>query len=127
MHVSFQWETLDALLEEPNFRDMIAEWWEEMSPLKVRQVVDWAAMAAENHAGYLHIWTARVDKTLAGFVRFYVLRPPEHSNALFAHERGYYLSPLFRDKARIAWRLFRSARTALKEELGVRTLSGTTI
>ena len=68
------WERLEFLLKEPGIRDLITEYFEELSPFTdIPLDIDWGRLLDQERAGIYRIWTARVNNTLAGFCR--VLRP----------------------------------------------------
>jgi len=118
--LSFGFERLEILLREPGIRDLIENYWLELSPFTDLPLdIDWARLLRHEAEGIYRIWTARVNGTLAGFVSFYVQTHVYHRTALAAVDGGHYLAPEFRDKGMIGWRMWRSAKAALIEE-GVR-------
>ncbi len=110
------WERLEFLLKEPGIRDLITEYWEELSPLGLPLDIDWQRLLRHEADGTYRIWTARVNHTLAGFAAFYVQPHMYHRSVLAAVDAGHYLSPAFRDKGMVGWRMWRSAKAALIEE-----------
>jgi hypothetical protein len=116
--ITYRWEPLEKLLEEPNVRDLILGYWEELSPLKTiaRLDPDWADMIAREKAGRFCVWTARVNGTLAGFVSFHLVPHLNYRSTLFAMDAGHFLSPAFRDKGRLGFRMWRTAEAALKQK-----------
>jgi hypothetical protein len=114
------WERLEFLLKEPGVRDLITEYFEELSPFTDLPLdIDWARLLRHEADGIYRIWTARVNGTLAGFAAFYVQTHMYHRSVLAAIDGGHYLSPEFRGKGMVGWRMWRSAKAALIEE-GVR-------
>lgn len=113
----FGWEELGTLLKDPNLRDLITGYWEELSPIKhIPLDIDWPLLLDWNAKGIYRIWTARVNGTLAGFVSFFISPHIFYRNILFAVDRGHFLSPAFRDtNARLGWRLWSTATAALKQ------------
>ena len=111
------WERLEILLKEPGVRDLITEYWEELSPVQHLPLdIDWARLLKHEADGIYRIWTARVGGTLAGFAAFYVQTHMYHRTVLAAIDAGHYLAPEFRDKGMVGWRMWRSAKAALKDE-----------
>lgn len=114
--ITYQWETLEKLLAEPNVRDLIVGYWGELSPVKhIPLDIDWSRLLRYEAEFIYRVWTARVNGTLAGFVSFYVQPHIYYRNTLFAVDGGHFLSPAFRDKGRIGWHMWRSAGIAMKE------------
>jgi hypothetical protein len=115
--LSFGWERLELLLKEPNIRDLLTAYWQELSPLTGHRLdIDWARLLKHEADGVYRIWTARVNGTLAGFAAFYVQTHVYHRSVLAAVDGGHFLAPPFRDKGRIGWRMWSSAKAALIEE-----------
>ena len=115
----FGWEKLDALLAEPNLREMLEDYEiEHRSPALAHLPVDidWPRLLAQEAAGVYRVWAARVETTLAGFISFYVEPHPYYRTVLFAVDGGHFLAPAFRNKGRIGWRMWSSAFAALKRE-----------
>ena len=110
------WERLEFLLKEPGIRDLITDYWLELSPLRLPLDIDWTRLLRHEAEGIYRIWTARVNGTLAGFAAFYVQPHMYHRSVLAGIDAGHYLSPVFRDKGMVGWRMWRSALKALKEE-----------
>lgn len=118
--VTFGWERLEFLLKEPNIRDLIEAYWEELSPIKhIPLDMDWPRLLDLEAQGIYRVWSARVGGTLAGFVSFYVQPHVYYRTVLFAVDGGHFLAPAFRDKGMVGWRMWRTLKSALKEE-GVR-------
>lgn len=123
MRASFSWEPLEELLREPNVKDLIRDYHDELSPLKgfAPLDVDWEELLRRDRLGSFAVWAARADKTLAGFVSFYLEPHVFYRTTLFAVDAGHYLSPGFRDNSRIGFRMWRTACAAL-EERGVKVI-----
>ncbi len=120
--LSFGWEKLEALLREPNLREMIEDYeLEHRSPVLAHLPVDidWPRLLAQEASGVYRIWAVRVDGTLAGFITWYVEPHPYYRTVLAAVDGGHFLAPAFRNKGRIGWGMWRSAFAALRRE-GVR-------
>ena len=118
--LSFGFERLEILLREPGIRDLIENYWQELSPFPDLPLdIDWARLLRHEAEGIYRIWTARVNGTLAGFVAFYVQTHMYHKTVLAAVDGGHYLAPDFRGNGMVGWRMWRSAKAALIEE-GVR-------
>lgn len=109
------------LLAEANVRDLLVEYWTELSPVKDAAPLnpDFARMLALEEAGIRRFWACRVDGTLAGFICWDITEHLNYKGTPFAIDAGHYLSPAFRDKGRIGYRMWRSSIAALKA-LGVR-------
>ncbi len=115
--VSFGWEKLEVLLAEPNVRDLITGYWEELWPYKEIPVdVDWARLLMFEAQGVFRVWAVRVNKTLAGFVAFYVQPYVLAKSTLYAIDGSHFLAPDFRDKGRIGYRMWKTAIDALDAE-----------
>jgi hypothetical protein len=112
----FGWEPIKVLLAEPNVRDLIVAYYEELSPLKGIAKLDpnWEGMVQAEKDGVFCVWTARVDQTLAGFITFHLLYHMHYRNTLFAQDAGHFLAPLFRDKGRIGYRMWKTVEPALR-------------
>ena len=83
--LSFGWERLEFLLKEPNLRDLLTAYWQELSVIKHLPLdIDWAHFLEQERAGIYRIWTARVNGTFAGFVSFYVKTHPYYRSVLMA-------------------------------------------
>ena len=118
---SFQWEGLEAILAEPNVRELLIDYWNELSPLKhIPLDVDWPRLLEWERRFLFRVWTARVDGTLAGFITWLIQPHHLHRNTLMAMDHGHYVAPAFRDIAgsMTGLRMWRSCERALKE-LGV--------
>ncbi len=120
--VTFGWESLEVLLQEPNTRELLTQYWSELSPIKhIPLDIDWPRLFEWERDGIYRIWAARVDGTLAGFVAFYVQPHVYYRAVLFAVDGGYFIAPAFRGSGRVGFRLWSTAKTALKAE-GVRVV-----
>ncbi len=116
--LSFGWERLELILREPNIRDLLTSYLQELSPIKgLKLDIDWAHFLQQEQLGVYRVWTARVNGTLAGFVSFYVKTHPYFRTVLFAVDGGHYLAPAFRDtSSMVGIRMWRSVKAALIEE-----------
>ena len=116
--LSFGWEKLESLLREPNLRDLLTTYWQELSPVKhIPLDIDWAHFLQQEQAGIYRVWAARVNGTLAGFVSFYVRPWPYNRRVLVAIDGGHFLAPAFRaTSSMVGIRMWRSAIAALKKE-----------
>ena len=114
----FGWGSLPALLEEPNVRDLVRAYYDELSPLKEIVLPDpnWPAMIQAEKDGVFCVWTARVNGTLAGFVIFHLLYHLNYRSTLFAMDAGHFLAPAFRNRGRIGYRMWRTVEPALREK-----------
>ncbi len=111
------WEKLAVLLAEANALDLISEYWEELSLLEgIPFDVDWDRMARGEAAGVFKIWAARVNGTLAGFASFWIEPYIFARTTVFAIDGGHFLSPAFRDKGRVGYRMWTSLGVGLKAE-----------
>lgn len=120
----YGWEKLAIVLAEPNARDMIRAYVEELSPIKHIAAVDpdWRRLQRDEAAGIYRLWTARVEGTLAGYISFNVMEHPSYRGVLFAFDAGHYLSAPFRDTpGRIGYRMWTTVAPALKT-LGVQVI-----
>ena len=109
--LSFGVEPLAKLLADPALREMIEDYYEELSPLKhiLPLDLDWAGMIEEEAGGTFFVWAARVDRSLAGFISFRLVYHPHHRRVLFAIDAGHFLAPAFRGKGRVGYRMWRTA------------------
>jgi hypothetical protein len=57
----------------------------------------------------------RLNSTFIGFAAFHLLCHLNYPTTLFAIDAGHFLSPAFRDKGRIGFRMWRTVEPALKE------------
>ena len=119
--VSFGWEKLARLLDEPNAMDMIRDQHAETgshhadAPLDI----DWAEKMRMEEAGRYRVWAARSGDTLAGFIAWHIIPHLNHRSTLFAITDVHCLAPAFRDKDRLGLRMWRSCEPALRD-LGVK-------
>lgn len=116
MKLTFGWGVLKDLLAEPNVRDLVLGYYEELSPLQGVAKLDpnWPAMFQAENDGIFCVWTARVNSTLAGFIAFHLLYHMNYRSTLFAMDAGHFLAPAFRDKGRIGYRMWRTVEPALR-------------
>jgi len=114
------WEQLETILAEPNIRELLTQYWRELSPIKhIPLDIDWPRILEWERQFIFRVWACRVDGTLAGFITFQIAPPILHKSTLFAIDYGHYLAPAFRDTASmVGARMWWSGRRALKE-LGV--------
>ena len=120
--LTFGFERLSILLKEPNIRDLLTSYWQELTPLTGHRLdIDWARLLKHEEQGIYRIWTARVNGTLAGFAAFYVQTHVYHKTLLFAVDGGHYLSPAFRNNGRLGYRMWKTVISALKED-GVKVI-----
>ena len=115
--VTFGWEKLETLLAEPNIRDLITEFWQELWPHDHIPVdPDWSRLLRAEAAGEYKVWAARVGPTLAGFASFFIGPYVFAKTTIFAIDHGHFLAPDFRDNSRLGWRMWKTAKAALKAE-----------
>ena len=116
------WQPLAEVLAEPNAIDMIRDYAEELSPLRDIEPVnpDWERISRLESDGLYHLWAARANNTLAGFISFLVMPHHNYRNTLFAFDYGHYLSPAFRNTpGRLGLHMWRSVENPLRG-MGVR-------
>ncbi len=114
---SFGWEKLETLLAEPNIRDLLTSYWQELSPIKHLPLdIDWPRILDWERQGIYRVWAARVDGTLAGFAAFFIQPHMYYRSTVFAVDGGHYLAPAFRDKGMLGWRMWRSLKAELQRE-----------
>ena len=117
--LTFGWEPVARLIEEPNLAELVRAHWEELSAHKEEMPLDpdWNRFVEYNEAGFYRVWTARADKTLVGYISFYTFCPPHHCRTMIAVDDGYYLDPAYR----AGWNGIEMWRTALDAlaEIGV--------
>ena len=113
----FGWERLETLLSEPNIRELLTQYWSELSPIKhIPLDIDWPRLLDWERQGIYRVWAARVDGTLAGFAAFYVQPHVYHRGTIIAVDGGHYLAPAFRDKGMLGWRMWRSLKAEFQRE-----------
>ncbi len=114
--LTFQFEPLKKLLAEPNVRDLITAFYEELSPVKgvCRLNPNWEAMLQGERDEVFCFWTARYNATLVGFISFHLLFHLNYRDTLFAMDAGHFLAPAFRGKGRIGYRMWKSVEPALR-------------
>lgn len=115
--LSFGWESIEALLAEPNIRELIVDYWSELSPVPhLKLDIDWPRLLEWERQFIYRVWAARVNGTLAGFASFQIAPHVMHKSTLFAVDYGHFLAPAFRDtSSMVGARMWRSAKVALKE------------
>lgn len=115
---SFRWESLETLLAEPNLRELLTSYWQELSPIRGIPVdIDWPRLIEWERQGIFRVWAARANGTLAGFAAFFVQPHYLHKSTLFAVDSGHYLSPAFRDTGeRLGARMWWTVKAALISE-----------
>ena len=124
MKTRYGWEPLAAVLAEPNAPDLIRAYAEELTPVANAMPVDpdWDRLCTLEAAGIYHLWSARVDRTLAGFISFFVQTHHNYKSTLLAIDAGHFVSPAFRDTpGRIGYRMWKTAEAALREK-GVKVI-----
>lgn len=122
--VTFGWQPIAEILDEPNLRELIEAYWEELSPLKdvAPLAPDFDQMMWLEDKGMHRVWTARSEEgLLIGFIGFHLCRHLNYRTTLFAMDSGHYLDPLCRNEDWTGVRMWRSALDALKE-IGVRVV-----
>ena len=114
--LSFSWEPLETVLAEPNLREVLVAYWQELSPVKHLPLdVDWPTIFAWERQFIFRVWVARVDGTMAGFITWLIQPHFLHRNTMFAIDHGHYLAPAFRNEGMVGMRMWRSTKVALKE------------
>ncbi len=115
--IAFGWESLEVILREPNIRELLISYWNELSPVKHLPLdPDWPRLLAWEREFIYRVFVARVDGTMAGFISFVVQPHFLHRTTLFAVDHGHYLAPAFRNtSSMIGVRMWRSAKKALIE------------
>lgn len=120
--VSFGWETVRAILDEPNLRELIVSYWEELSPIKETAALDpdFDRMLWLEEQGMFRVWAARNDSgTLIGLIEFQIMPHLNYKSTLFAFDMGHFLDPVYRGEGWVGVKMWRSALCALKE-IGVK-------
>ena len=117
LRLSFRFEPLEKLLREPNLRDLVTAYYEELSPLKGVCTLNpnWEAMLQGDRDGVFCFWAARYNGTFIGFISFHLLFHLNYRDTLFAMDAGHFLAPAFRGKGRIGYRMWKTAEVALRE------------
>lgn len=115
--ITFGWESIKELLADPNFRDLVRSYHRELwGEFDVPCDPDWARRVAMEEAGVYRAWTARVDRTWAGFIELQIGPTLNAKGSVFAIDAGHYITPTFRGIPRLGYRMWRSAFDALKRE-----------
>lgn len=81
---------------------------------------DWDRYFEYERAGILHIWTARANGVLVGYVVCLVAPGIHHVSTLHAYADLFYLAPEWRNGTR-GWRFLKSVEAPLKA-MGVKVL-----
>lgn len=113
--VTFGWEPVSRILQEPNIKDLILEHWRELAVHKDEMPLDpdYGRMLAADDAGLFKVWAARDGKTLVGYVAFWIQPHAHYKSTLTAVEDLYMLTASHR-KGLTGYRMFTSAIAALK-------------
>lgn len=115
--VTFGWESIKELLAEPNFRDVVRAYHRELwGETGVSCDPDWERRIAMEEQGMYRAWTARVDRTWAGFIEWQIAPTINAKGTLFAIDAGHYVTPTFRGNNRLGYRMWSTAFAALKRE-----------
>ena len=121
--VSFGWEPVETLINEPNATELVRAQYDEFTrlPEDIQLDPDVGRMLASEKAGVYRVWAARRDGMLIGWIEF-VISPGWHNKSVrFAFDGGHYLAPEF-GSTHTALKMWRSALVAL-EALGVRVVT----
>lgn len=112
----FQFESVRAVFNEPNWPDLIREHFEESSPFAADVALDpdYQRYIACNDTGVFRAWTARCEGRLVGYLGLWVQPHPHFRQTLCAVDDLYLLAPEFRQGLN-GYNLFRSCFAALKE------------
>ncbi len=114
---TYEWDSLERILAEPNIRELLTGYWAELSPIKnIPLDIDWPRIFEWERQQVFRVWTARVDETLAGFITFLIQPHFLHRHTLWAVDHGHFLAPAFRDSShRVGARMWWTAKAALQE------------
>lgn len=116
--LSFGWETVRAILDEPNLRELIVSYWQELSPIKETAALDpdFDRMLWLEKQGLFRVWAARNESgTLIGFIEFQIMPHLNYKSTLFAFDMGHFLDPVYRGEGWVGVKMWRSALCALKD------------
>ena len=119
--ITFGWEKLADLLEEPGLYEMLADHWEEIAEDRdeIPLEIDWPHHLSLNESGLLRIWVCRKGGQLIGYCCWYIDKHPNYP-VLYAWASPFYLDPEYR-KGLLGYRLLASAEPELKA-MGVKRL-----
>ena len=79
---------------------------------------DWKGLLALEEAGHFHVFTARCDGYLCGYIPFYLVHHPHYRTVKWATADNYYVEPAHRARAGLA--MLRKAVEALRDlDVGV--------
>lgn len=122
MTLTFSWEPLSLLLNEPNIGDLLRAHWEELAVHKHVMPLDpdYQRMLFYEEHGLFKVWAARDGETLAGYLAFIVQPHLHYKSTLTAVEDLFLLAPRYRHGMN-GLRLFTTAFEALRE-LGVKRI-----
>lgn len=116
MTLTFAWESVVDLFEEPNARELVLAQYEELDGLKDKIPLDpdFARMRQLEQAGLYKIWAARRDGLLVGFIEFTITTTLHHRTTKVAMDGGYFLHPAFCDIWTLG-KMWRSAEAELRD------------
>ena len=125
--LTYQWEPMSRLLDEPNVGDLLHGHWEEVGVHKDQMPLDpdFERYVELNEAGLYRVWTARDGDMLAGYIGWFVQPHLHHRRTLTAVQDLYLLSPSHR-RGLAGYHMFTSAFDALRD-LGVKRVIGGTV
>ena len=120
--VSFRWERMADLLDEPNLQDMLDAHWHELGVHKDEMPLDpdYQRYVELNDVGLFRVWAGRDGGTLVAYLAFFIQPHLHYRQTLTAVEDLFMLAPTHR-KGMTGIKMFTSAFEALKD-LGVRRL-----
>ena len=113
--LTFQFESVRAVIAEPNWPDLIREHFEESAQHAgaVQIDPDYQRYIACNDIGTFRCWTARHEGRLVGYLGLWVETHPHFRRTLRACDDLYMLAPEFR-RGFNGYNMFRSCFASLK-------------
>lgn len=113
--ISFQWEPVRRVIDDPDFRPLMLDHWEELGVHKNEMPLDpdWDEFIRAESLGCCKVWTARDGDMLVGYMAFWIRPHAHYKSTLTALEDLYMLSPAYR-KGMTGVRFFTTAMAALK-------------
>lgn len=115
MTITYQWERLSRILAEPNINDLLQAHWHELGVHKDEMALDpdYEFMLKANETNFFMVWAVRDDKTLIGYLAWWVKPHIHYKSTLTAVEDLFMLAPAYR-QGLVGYKMFTTCLEALK-------------